>query len=150
MQRANNWLIVAVLLASLPLSACSEKRATPSVAKPAKVERLDGSGLSRVTLSLKAAERLAIKTDAVRDTQVTRSGRVTQRSVLPHAAMLYDPQGNTWAYTNPEPLVFIRHRLAVDYIDGEHVVLSDGPPTGTKVVTVGAAELFGIESGLGK
>ena len=81
---------------------------------------------------------------------MTGSGHPTERKVVPHAAMLYDAQGNTWTYTNPEPLVFLRHRISVDYVQGDLAVLSDGPPVGTRVVTVGAAELFGIEFGLGK
>jgi hypothetical protein len=33
---------------------------------------------------------------------------------------------------------------------GESAVLDQGPPTGTRVVTAGAAELFGTEFGVGK
>ena len=57
--------------------------------------------------------------------------------------MLYDPNGDTWVFTNPEPLVFVRAPITVDIIEGERGrVLSDGPPAGTPVVTVGAAELL--------
>jgi len=69
------------------------------------------------------------------------------RKVVPHGALLYDAQGKTWVYTNPEPRVFVRHPISVDYIEGDRVVLSDGPASGTAVVTVGAAELFGTEHG---
>jgi len=68
--------------------------------------------------------------------------------VVPHGALLYDAQGKTWVYINAEPLVFVRHPIGVAYIDGDRVVLSDGPAPGTAVVTVGVAELFGIEHGL--
>jgi hypothetical protein len=37
----------------------------------------------------------------------------------------------------------------VNYIDGNVVVLKDGPPAGTVVVSVGAAELFGTEFKVG-
>jgi hypothetical protein len=73
-----------------------------------------------------------------------------KRKLVPHAAVLYDPKGNTWVYTNPEPLVFVRHPISVDYIDADLAVLSDGPPPGAKVVTVGVAELFGTEFEIGK
>jgi hypothetical protein len=76
-------------------------------------------------------------------------GSEAQRKIVPYAAVMYGPHGETWVYTNPEPLTFIRHSIAIDYIDGDQVVLSDGPPTGTKVVTVGVAELYGTESGVG-
>jgi hypothetical protein len=77
-------------------------------------------------------------------------GSGMKRKLVPHAAVLYDPKGNTWVYTNPEPLVFVRHPISVDYIDGDLAVLSDGPPPGAKVVTVGVAELFGTEFEIGK
>lgn len=35
-------------------------------------------------------------------------------------------------------------------IDGDLAVLSHVPPAGTQIVTVGAAELFGTEFGVGK
>ena len=41
---------------------------------------------------------------------------------------------------------FVRRQIAVDRIQGEQVVLSDGPPSGALVVTVGVAELYGSES----
>ena len=49
----------------------------------------------------------------------------------------------------PEPLTFVRHRVVIDKIDRGLAVLQDGPAVGTKVVTVGAAELYGAESGVG-
>ena len=68
--------------------------------------------------------------------------------VLPYAAVLYDANGDTWTYTNPEPLVFVRHKISIDRVDGESAILAEGPDAGTKVVTVGAAELIGTEFGV--
>jgi hypothetical protein len=76
------------------------------------------------------------------------SGEV--RKVIPYAAVLYDAKGNTWVYTNPEPLVFVRQSIQIDTIVGDDVFLGDGPPVGTAVVTVGGAELYGTEFGVGK
>ncbi len=64
---------------------------------------------------------------------------------MPYAAIIYDAEGNTYAYTAPEPLTYVRKEIEVDRVDGDSVVLSDGPPAGTKVVTVGAAEVYGTE-----
>jgi hypothetical protein len=69
--------------------------------------------------------------------------------VVPYAAVIYGVHGETWVYTNPEPLVFIREPITIDYIEGDLAVLSEGPPAGTAVVTVGGSELFGAESGIG-
>ena len=72
------------------------------------------------------------------------------QKVIPYSAVLYDARGNSWTYTNPEPLVFVRHRIDVEYIEGDRAVLKEGPATGTKVVTAGAAELFGVEQKFGQ
>ena len=78
--------------------------------------------------------------------ELALSGAGTRR-VVPNSAVIYDPKGQTWVYINPEPLVFVRHAVSVDYVDGDRVVLSDGPAPGTMVVTVGGAELLGTEYG---
>ena len=69
--------------------------------------------------------------------------------VVPYSAVIYDATGKTWAYTNPEPLTFVRHAIDVEYIEGDLAVLKDGPAVGTAVVTAGAAELLGVEQGVG-
>jgi len=69
------------------------------------------------------------------------------RKVVPHGAVIYDAHGKTWVYANPEPLVFVRQPISIDYIEGDRAVLSDGPAPGTAVVMVGASELFGTEHG---
>jgi hypothetical protein len=93
-------------------------------------------------LTAEAAQRIDIQTAPAREEQVGGA----QRTVIPYAALLYDPEGNTWVYTNSEPLTFVRQPISVDHIDGDMVVLSDGLSAGTAVVTVGAAELYGSES----
>ena len=64
------------------------------------------------------------------------------------AALLYDADGRSWAYTNPTPLTFVREPVTVDRVDGDRAYLRSGPAPGTAVVTVGAAELLGVEYGV--
>ena len=131
--------VVSILvIAGLLLSACSEtKTQAASDDAPATVEPIKGTDRSSVTLSKRASERLGIKTEPVR---VGSRGKV-----IPYDAVLYDPNGKTFAYTSPKPLVFVRRSIGVDRIDGGKAILSSGPPAGTKVVTVGAPELYGSE-----
>lgn len=82
--------------------------------------------------------------------ELVRSGGGEKRKTIPYAAVLYDAKGNTWVYTNPEPLVFIRQSIRIDTIAGDQVLLVEGPPVGAAVVTVGGAELLGTEFGVGK
>lgn len=155
MLRTSRWVAVALTIAGLQLAACTGKEADADDSHhededgPAKVEPGEETGISRVTLTARAAERLDIKTAPAAEVQVARAPNGALRRVVPYAAVLYDSDGDTWVYTNPEPRVFIRHSITVDYIDGDVAVLSDGPPAGTPVVTVGAAELFGTEFEIG-
>jgi hypothetical protein len=94
-----------------------------------------------VTITDDAKGRLGITTAPVRD---AGGGKLS----IPYAAVYYDPAGLTWAYTDTEPLVFVRQRITVEVIHGDTAILSAGPPVGTPVVTVGAAELYGTEVGV--
>jgi hypothetical protein len=133
-------LIVAGLLAG-----CAQPTVEAAPEAAVTIEPIDGTELARITVSERAAERLGIQTEPVRDEP--RAGE--RRAVVSFAAVVYDAQGNTWAYVTSQPLVFTRHAITVDFIDGGDAVLSDGPSPGTKVVTVGAAELYGAETGVG-
>ena len=147
MQTDKRWAAVVLTVAGLQLATCSRSVETAPHENPATVEHLDdGSDRSRITLTAKAAERLDIKTSPVREEE---AGAAPRRSTVPYASVLYDPQGGAWVYTNPEPLVFLRHGISIENIDGDTALLSDGPPSGTEVVTVGAAELFGAEFEVG-
>jgi len=145
MRHSNRWMVAILIIACLQLSACTQTPAsTENTDSPARVERLAGTALSRVILTGEAAKRLGIQTAPVSDMRV----RGTQRKVVPYSAVIYDLHGETWVYTNPSPLTYVRGRINVDYIDGDLAVLSEGPPSGTKVVTVGSPELYGTEFGV--
>jgi hypothetical protein len=73
--------------------------------------------------------------------------------VVPYSAVIYGLNGETWAYVrNPGEgsLTFVRAPITVDHVEGGLAFLSDGPPVGTEVVTVGAALLYGADTGVGK
>ena len=142
MTHRHRWRVALALCACLQ-AACVHRggAAEEEEAAPAKVEHLDGPQPTRVTLTEDAARRLDIQTATIR--QVMVNGRL--RKVIPYAAVLYDTDGATWTYTSPESLVFVRNRIEVDYIEGDLAILSEGPPSGSSVVTVGAQELYGAE-----
>jgi hypothetical protein len=144
--RSRGWLATFAILAVL-LSGCAIPVAQGGAKEPpATVEHQDNN-LSRIRLSGQAAKRLGVETAPVR-AAATAGGPAGQRTI-PYSAVLYDPRGATWTYTNPEPLVFVRAALNVQSIAGGQAVLTDGPPVGALVVVVGAPELFGIEFGIG-
>ena len=252
----HRWTAVILIIVGLLLAACAPTPAAVEKIVPAKVEKIEGTDLKRVTLTEKAAERLDIQTAPLREEQVVRtrtvggvvvaspegqgagpgkvwvrvrlnesdlnqvdrgqparvlslddeddgedaddgleaeadegpdvddaqdddsaeaalyylvdnadnslvpgqrvfvefalSGSGTSRKIVPYAAVIYDVKGATWVYTNPEPLAFVRQSISVDYIKGDLAFLTEGPPAGTEVVTVGGAELYGAETGVSK
>ena len=147
MQHNNRSLVLVLITAGLLLSACGRASAVVATkTQPVQLEKIEGTEFNRVILTEKAAQRLDIQTAPVRDQQVNG----VQRKVIPYAAVIYDLKGGTWVYTSPEPLTFVRQPITIDYIEGDTVVLLDGPPTGTEVATVGVAELYGANTGVGK
>lgn len=134
------WALVGLLVVPLLLTACGGSGTEHEAASAAVVEEVEGTDLHKVTLTPAAAERLDIKTSAVR---ANGSGRV-----IPYAAVLYSPTGETWAYTNPEGLTFVREAIVVERIEGNRALLTKGPAPGSKVATAGVAELYGAESGI--
>ena len=133
-----------VMVAGLALGACADTAAEEEgESGAATVHEIAGSDVSRVTLTKDAAKRLDIQTETV---SAASQGRGTQ---IPYAAVLYDPKGETWAFVNRKALTYVREPIKVDHIDGDVAFLSDGPSTGSKVVKVGASELYGSEIGVG-
>jgi hypothetical protein len=77
--------------------------------------------------------------------ELTLKGSNKMKQVVPYSAVYYDGKGEPWVYTVVEPLVYERKRVTVERVVGGQSVLSDGPPVGTEVVTVGSSLLFGAE-----
>ena len=135
-------LVVSVLLGAL-LSACAAVPTAPGRTPVAKLERIDGT--VRVVLVPKAVERIGIQMAPVRE--VVSGGR--RSKVIPYTAFVYDTEGNTFVYTNPAALTYVRHSVDVRTIQGDQVALGGGPAVGVSIVTVGASQLLGIELGIG-
>jgi hypothetical protein len=140
------FLVVVAVATAVTLSVRAYPTAseTPAAASDAsRVETVVGSDSHRVILTAEAAGRLGIKTGQI---QAAQPGG---HPSIPYSAVLYDADGSAWTYTSPEPLAFVRQKLTIDTIQGDLAMLTDGPPAGTAVVTVGAPELYGTEFGVG-
>jgi len=170
-----HWLgAVLIIIGLLLLEGCAPggqavAGKTTEKEKPANVSSVDGSDLKRVDLTQKAAERIGIQTVTIEkqqvdtktivDTEAQKDTKADGQAVpvtgvdgpsVPYAAVIYDVKGDTWVYTNPEPLGFVRYRVKVLRIEGDKAILAEAVPAGTKVVTSGAVELYGAETGVGK
>lgn len=146
MKHVSLRMLVVLLLAVFSLSACGGGQ-IPVTGKvePSRVEPIEGSKFSRVILTEKAVQRLDIQTAPVEMREMD-----SQHLAVPYDAIMYGLEGDAWVYTNPEPLVYIREAIVIDYIDGDWVALVEGPEVGTSVVTVGASLLYGAEVGVSK
>jgi hypothetical protein len=146
MHRAKHGrLLVIALVAACPaltLSACTDQEAAESAHyEPARLSAIPDSDVQRVTLTAEGIERLGLQTATVRAT--------AKGAVLPYGALLYNADGDAFAYTNPAPRSFVRRAIEVARIDDDRVLLDTGPAPGTKVVTTGAAEVLGAEFEVG-
>src|SRR5215204_2725525 len=133
-----------VLIASVvSLSACSGEASSgydyemASHHEPAKLEPIKGTDVQRVIFDAVSAKRIGLQTAPIRQDR--------RKEIMPYAALIYDAEGDTYAYTAPKPLTYVRQEIEIDHYDGDSVVLSDGPPVGTEVVTVGVDEVYGTE-----
>jgi RND family efflux transporter MFP subunit len=75
----------------------------------------------------------------------TRSG-----DVISAGALLHDIHGGAWVYERTAPRVYTRRRVEVEDTIGGFALLARGPAPGKEIVTQGAAELYGVEFGVGK
>ncbi len=69
---------------------------------------------------------------------------------VPRSSLLYDLHGFTWVYIQISEHVYERRRIEVHSTMDKMIVVARGLAAGEPVVTEGAAELFGIEFGVGK
>ena len=146
MEHRKRWIVLVLTVATLPLAACGGGAGgSEEATEPAVLEQIEGSDAMRIVLTEKAAERLAIETAPA---QEASADGTSVQVAIPYAAVLYEPEGTTFTYTSTEPLVFVRQPITVDRIEGDLAFLTEGPPAGTAVVVVGAAELFGTELGI--
>jgi hypothetical protein len=134
------WIVPVLLVGISALSACGKATQAAPTEAPAKVGQIVVAGAKHqgVRLTALAARRLDVQTAAV----AAGPGRTL---VVPAAAVEYNNDGSTFTYTNPEPLAFVQQAVTVASINADQAVLSAGPSVGTQVVTVGAAELLGVE-----
>jgi hypothetical protein len=128
---------LAVLASGLVLAACSEVESNLREAQPYTVEGPEDAAIKRVKMEDATAALLPVETTSVR-----REGK---RKIVPHDAVIYNPDGDVFVYTKPAAETYVRAPIEVVRVTGNKAVLSDGPPAGTTIVTTGSAELLATE-----
>ena len=145
MKKINRWLIAILVLTTLSFWSCqNDDDDHHDFEHPSDVEDIEGSDFSRVIFTERAMERIGVQT-----AEIIEENYSPIQKVVPYSALLYGPEGQTWIYTCPQPRTFVRYVVDVDRIEGDKVYLNDSPPAGTKVATVGVAEIYGAEMEIG-
>jgi hypothetical protein len=159
-------LAVIVVVLGAALAGCGGSSSTPSV--PASGQLVDASTTSpgHIILSALGAQRIGLQTASVhavpraaptvkttvvggvKHTTTTPAPKPADSSIIPYAAVIYDPSGKTYAFTNTAPLTYTEVPITVDRISGNSAYLKAGPKAGQKVVSVGAEELYGVQTGV--
>ncbi len=143
--RRRRLAVVLVVLAA-GLAGCGPAEQAPADESPVTLQDVPGSDVKQVVLTEEAVDRLGIATKPVQEVRRDSAGRPSAAGkVIPYAAVVYDSDGSTWAFTSTKPGTYLRQPIEVQSIDGDAAILRAGPPTGTAVVTVGAMELLGAE-----
>ena len=156
---------VSTLWVKVPLYAGDASAVDPS--KPAFVTTLGSSRLARPAVRITApptANPTSASVDLFYEVQGSgetplRPGervtvqlplKATERGlVVPDRAVLYDINGGTWVYEDRGNGIYARRRIDIARHAGNLAVVARGIEPGTRVVTAGAAELFGTEFGAG-
>jgi hypothetical protein len=128
---------LGVAAACLAASACAEVESNVRESYPYEVKPIKGGDVQRVRMADETAQLLPVRTAEVR-----MNG---ERKVVPHLAVIYNPDGEAFVYTKPRAETYVRAPIAIDRVVGGRALLSDAPRPGTTVVTVGAAELLATE-----
>ena len=130
--------LVAATLALAP-AACKQAEAV-------EVEHYQASKITpgkdgehpTVTITKLAAEQVGLETVEVE--------KAKDGTSIPYESVLYDAAGGQpYVFANPEGLTFHREDVDIESVDGDTVLLSKGPPVGTRVVTVGLPQIHGAE-----
>jgi hypothetical protein len=97
-------------------------------------------GPARLLLTDDSVRRLGIDTSPVEG----EPGDLT----IPYGALVYAPDGTSWAFVQLQPGVYQRAPVTVATVVDDVVRLTNGPAPGTQVVSVASAELIGVEAGI--
>jgi hypothetical protein len=136
----------AVTVYASPLKSAGAGAAAKPITLPAMAKTADGAATVYLLVD-GAVKDLKQSTHVWVDLATGQSEAM--RKVVPYPSMLYDAEGQTWTYVNTKPMTYERTAITVESIEGDDVVLTEGPPVGTLVVTNGAVEIFGTEFKVG-
>jgi hypothetical protein len=156
----NLWVRVPVYVGDLPqlkrdapaaVSVMGAEKAVRLSATPVAVpfSAAANPAIAELFFALTGADAAGLRPGIKVSVELPLNGE-DQSLVVPAAAILHDVHGNAWVYEKIGEHAFTRRRVELRRITEGDAVLQRGPAVGAKIVTDGAAELFGTEFGAGK
>jgi hypothetical protein len=128
---------LALVACALAVGACDEVPSNLRESQPYKVEGPEDAAIKTVKMDDATAALLPVR--------VAEVGTQGDRKVVPHNAVIYNPDGGSFVYTKPAAETYIREPIDIVRVKGDDATLSKGPSAGTKIVTTGSAELLATE-----
>ena len=101
---------VAAAVVVVVLLGGKDAESAATHAEPAVVEAVEGEGPRGITLTFERQNGSESRRSAY--------AASAKGTVVPYAALIYDPHGETWVYTSPDPLEFLRVSVDVERIEG--------------------------------
>lgn len=173
MSIVNRAVLALAALGALGVAGCGGS-SSPSIPSSGRHETVVGSTAGQIVLSQIGAQRIGLQTEAAKAVplpkpaapivKTTVVGGVKHTTtapaaapaipggapkvIIPYSAIVYDPGGQAFAFTSTAPLTYVEVPVAVDHISGNSAYLTKGPKPGAQVVSVGAEELYGVQTGV--
>ncbi len=145
MRDLHRSLAALLVVAGISLSACGGS-SPPSIPVAGKLVHVAGSPTGHVVLTPLGAQSLGVETAAVQAASAHGPGGPSL--LVPYSSLVYDASGNTYVFVGLSALTFAEVPVSVAQISGDSVYLLRGPAVGARVVTVGAEELYGVQTGV--
>jgi hypothetical protein len=139
-----NYIIFSTFIAILVFNACVGHKSSRTKIQPSEVfKAADPSKSATIQLTSEAKNRLEIMSQAF------PRGKDAKQAV-PISALLYDTAGFAWFFVEDSVLRFHREKVRVLKTENNRILVESTFDASLPVVIQGAAELNGIESGVGK
>jgi hypothetical protein len=139
MRNRTHALLAAAVVAAI-VAGCGGSHTTP-IQPAAHIYRPPGAKAARIVVTARGARLIGLQTAPAH-----RAGGPTV--TIPYSALIYDPSGKAYAFVAVGRLAYQQVPVKVAHIDGPVAYLDKGPHAGSQVVSIGAEELYGVQTGV--
>ena len=135
--------VAATVLTAVTAAGCAAvKSSTKPGYEPVHLETPSSTTEPKIVkFTEEAARRVGVATEVVR----AADGRL----VVPSMSLIFEKSGQVLVFQSTDPLTYHRVPVVLVKDDGTKAQLSSGPAVGSRVVTVGANQVWGAEQGVG-